>query len=144
MAVSREFKVGAFTLAGLLVVGLVVFLIGEERKLFESKLLYHVSFQDVQGLRRGSPVRMGGVDIGSVTEVAYDESPEDKRIHVKMDIVKGEARRIRQDSVATIEGKGLLGARLGLLEDAEAHSKCVSVHLRHDRVEGFAHVREIS
>jgi phospholipid/cholesterol/gamma-HCH transport system substrate-binding protein len=112
MAVSREFKVGAFTLAGLLVVGLVVFLIGEERKLFESKLLYHVSFQDVQGLRRGSPVRMGGVDIGSVTEVAYGAIAEDKRIHVKMDIVKGESRRIRQDSVATIEGKGLLGDKM--------------------------------
>lgn len=112
MAVSREFKVGAFTLAGLLVVGLVVFLVGEERKLFDSKLLYLATFQDVQGLRRGSPVRMGGVDIGAVTEVAYGDSPEDKRIHVKMDIVKGEARRIRQDSVATIEGKGLLGDKM--------------------------------
>jgi phospholipid/cholesterol/gamma-HCH transport system substrate-binding protein len=112
MAVSREFKVGAFTLAGLLVVGLVVFLIGEERKLFESKLRYHSNFQDVQGLRRGSPVRMGGVDIGSVTEVAYGDVAEDKRIHVKMDIVKDESRRIRQDSVATIEGKGLLGDKM--------------------------------
>ncbi|HYP90600.1 MAG TPA: MlaD family protein [Polyangiaceae bacterium] len=112
MAVSREFKVGAFTLAGLLVVGLVVFMIGEERKLFESKLRYNASFQDVQGLRRGSPVRMGGVDIGSVTEVAYGEVAEDKRIHVKMDIVRGEARRIRQDSLAVIEGKGLLGDKM--------------------------------
>jgi phospholipid/cholesterol/gamma-HCH transport system substrate-binding protein len=112
MAVSREFKVGAFTLAGLLVVGLVVFMIGEERKLFESKLRYHVNFQDVQGLRRGSPVRMGGVDIGSVTEVAYGSAAEDKRIHVKMDIVRDESRRIRQDSLATIEGKGLLGDKM--------------------------------
>jgi phospholipid/cholesterol/gamma-HCH transport system substrate-binding protein len=112
MAVSREFKVGAFTLAGLLVVGLVVFLIGEERKLFESKQRYYVTFQDVQGLRRGSPVRMGGVDIGAVTEVAYGEVADDKRIHVKMDIVKGESRRIRQDSMATIEGKGLLGDKM--------------------------------
>jgi len=112
MAVSREFKVGAFTIAGLLIVGLVVFMIGEERKLFESKLRYNASFQDVQGLRRGSPVRMGGVDIGSVTEVAYGDIAEDKRIHVKMDIVRGEARRIRQDSMAVIEGKGLLGDKM--------------------------------
>lgn len=67
---SREFKVGAFALAGLAVVGLVVFLIGEERKLFESKLAYTAKFEEVQGLRRGSPVRMGGVDIGSVAEVS--------------------------------------------------------------------------
>jgi phospholipid/cholesterol/gamma-HCH transport system substrate-binding protein len=106
MATSREFKVGAFTLAGLSVIGFVVFMVGEERKLFESKLEYGAKFEEVQGLRRGSPVRMGGVDIGAVTEVAYPEAPEDKRIRVKMSIVRDESRRIRQDSVATIEGKG--------------------------------------
>ncbi len=112
MAISREFKVGAFALAGLFVVGLVVFMIGQERKLFESKLLYRARFQEVQGLRSGSPVRMGGVDIGSVTEVAYGEVADDKQIHVKMLVVKDESRRIRQDSVATIEGKGLLGDKM--------------------------------
>ena len=112
MATSREFKVGAFTLAGLSVVGLVVFMIGEERKLFESKLEYLTKFEEVQGLRRGSPVRMGGVDIGAVTEVAYPVAPEDKQIQVKMSIVRDESRRIRQDSVATIENKGLLGDKM--------------------------------
>ena len=112
MAISREFKVGAFTLAGLLVLGLVVFMIGEERKLFESKLEYKAKFEEVQGLRRGSPVRMGGVDIGSVTEVAYGEVADDKQIRVKMAVVRDESRRIRQDSVATIEGKGLLGDKM--------------------------------
>jgi phospholipid/cholesterol/gamma-HCH transport system substrate-binding protein len=112
MATSREFKVGAFTLAGLSVVGFVVFMVGEERKLFESKLEYGAKFEEVQGLRRGSPVRMGGVDIGSVTDVAYPVAAEDKRIVVKMSIVRDESRRIRQDSVATIEGKGLLGDKM--------------------------------
>jgi phospholipid/cholesterol/gamma-HCH transport system substrate-binding protein len=112
MAISREFKVGAFTLAGLMVIGFVVFLVGEERKLFESKQLYNTHFEDVAGLRRGSPVRMGGVDIGNVTEVKYGEVADDKRIHVKMSIVHDESRRIRQDSVATIEGKGLLGDKM--------------------------------
>jgi phospholipid/cholesterol/gamma-HCH transport system substrate-binding protein len=112
MATSREFKVGAFTLAGLAVVGFVVFMIGEERKLFESQLSYNAKFEEVQGLRRGSPVRMGGVDIGSVTEVKYGAAVEDKQIHVKMSVVKDESRRIRQDSVAAIESKGLLGDKM--------------------------------
>ena len=112
MAISREFKVGAFTLAGLLVLGLVVFMIGEERKLFETKLEYKAKFEEVQGLRRGSPVRMGGVDIGTVTEVAYGAVAEDKQIRVHMAVVRDESRRIRQDSVATIENKGLLGDKM--------------------------------
>ena len=112
MATSTEFKVGAFTLAGLSVVGLVVFMIGEERKLFETKLEYGAKFEEVQGLRRGSPVRMGGVDIGTVTDVGYGVAADDKHIQVKMSVVKDESRRIRQDSVASIENKGLLGDKM--------------------------------
>jgi ABC-type transporter Mla subunit MlaD len=55
---------------------------------------------------------MGGVDIGTVSQVAYGSVAEDKQIHVKMSVVKAESRRIRQDSVATIEGKGLLGDKM--------------------------------
>jgi phospholipid/cholesterol/gamma-HCH transport system substrate-binding protein len=112
MATSREFKVGAFALAGLATMGVVIFMIGEERKLFESQLIYQAKFEEVQGLRRGSPVRMGGVDIGTVTEVKYGDVAEDKQIHVKMSVVKDESRRIRQDSQATIESKGLLGDKM--------------------------------
>ncbi|HXK18505.1 MAG TPA: MlaD family protein, partial [Polyangiaceae bacterium] len=112
MATSREFKVGAFTLAGLSVLGFVVFMIGEERKLFETKLEYKAKFEEVQGLRRGSPVRMGGVDIGTVAEVAYGAIADDKQIRVRMAVVRDESRRIRQDSVATIENKGLLGDKM--------------------------------
>ncbi len=109
---AREVKVGAFVLAGLCVLALVIFLIGEERRVFASKEAYYAVFQDVEGLRRGSPVRMGGVDIGSVSEVAYGENANDARIYVRMAIVTEEARRIREDSVAMIESKGLLGDKM--------------------------------
>lgn len=112
MAISREVKVGAFTLAGLAAIGIVIFLIGEEKKLFEKKVEYRTVFEDVQGLRRGSPVRMGGVDVGSVTQVGYGPNVEDRNIHVTLSLVRGEARRIRVDSVVTIEGKGLLGDKM--------------------------------
>lgn len=112
MAFRREFKVGVFVLAGLSVMAFVVFMIGEERRAFGSKETYYSVFSDVQGLRRGSPVRMGGVDIGSVSEVSYGADAKDARIFVRMSIVAGEARRIRGDSVSTIEGKGLLGDKM--------------------------------
>lgn len=112
MSALREVKVGMFVLAGLAVLGLVIFLIGEERRAFASKGTYTTYFQDVQGLRRGSPVRMGGVDIGSVAEVSYGEEAGDRKIYVKMAIVESEARRIRVDSVASIEAKGLLGDKM--------------------------------
>ena len=112
MVSSKDVKVGAFVLAGLTAIGTVIFLIGDERQLFNSKLAYSTEFEDVQGLRRGSPVRMGGVDVGTVVAVEYGTSATDKDIHVRLSISQSDARRIRKDSVATIEGKGLLGDKM--------------------------------
>jgi phospholipid/cholesterol/gamma-HCH transport system substrate-binding protein len=112
MAKSREYKVGAFVLAGLTAIGGVIFLIGEERQLFADKLEYRTSFQDVQGLTAGSTVRMGGIDIGKVTKVGYVPDTTDRKIHVSLAVLEDQAPRIKLDSVATIEGKGLLGDKM--------------------------------
>ena len=115
MALRREIKVGSFVLAGLLVSAGVIFLIGDERKLFEKKHEYQAVFRDVQGLKGGSPVRMGGVDVGTVSTVSYAEDPKDSKLYVTFTVVQDEARRIRTDSVATIDNKGLLGDKMIVL-----------------------------
>src|SRR5690606_28919092 len=112
MSTPREVKVGLFVLVGMLVSGLVVFLIGDERGVFKSTDQYTARFSDVQGLKRGSPVRMGGLDIGTVQEVAYPEDPSDARPYVRMTIHSEQGARIRDDSVATIENRGLLGDKM--------------------------------
>lgn len=112
MSTPREVKVGLFVLAGLIVSGVVVFLIGDERGLFKSTDPYSARFSDVQGLKRGSPVRMGGLDIGTVTEVGYPEDPSDPRPFVRMSIHREQGARVRDNSVATIENRGLLGDKM--------------------------------
>lgn len=112
MAASREAKVGAFVLAGLIITGLVIFLIGDERRLFERQVTYHAVFDDVQGLKPGAPIRMGGIDIGTVGRVGYGKDPSDFRLHVELRIVRSEAVRIREDAVASIANKGLLGDKM--------------------------------
>jgi phospholipid/cholesterol/gamma-HCH transport system substrate-binding protein len=112
MATSREVKVGAFVLVALSVIGGVVFLIGDERQAFRRHVPYGAEFKDVNGLRRGSTVRMGGVDIGSVKEIGYGQNEKDATIYVELSVASDEARRIRADSEATIESKGLLGDKM--------------------------------
>jgi len=109
---SREYKVGAFVLAGLVAVGGIIFMIGEERQLFQRKIPYQAAFHNVQGLSPGSPVRMGGVDIGRVTKVGYAADSNDRKIHVTIAVLSDQAPRIKSDSVAEIEGKGLLGDKM--------------------------------
>jgi phospholipid/cholesterol/gamma-HCH transport system substrate-binding protein len=112
MVSSREVKVGAFVLIGLLFVGLVVFLIGDERQVFSSKVSFRAIFDDVEGLKTGSSVRMGGIDVGSIESVGYAEDSSDVRLHVKFSVVKSQARRIRTDSKVKIESKGFLGDKM--------------------------------
>jgi len=109
---SRDIKVGAFVLASLLLIGGIVFLIGDEAQMFARHSELRAAFKDVAGLTRGSPVRMGGVDNGSVVSLSYGDQAKDDTIYVEMSVVREEARRIRRDSVATVEGKGLLGDKM--------------------------------
>lgn len=112
MAIAREIKVGAFVLAGLLCIGVVIFLIGDDKQMFSERVHYKTAFNNVEGLKRGSPVRMGGINVGTVEELGYGTNPKDMAIYVEISIVEREAPRIRTDTVASIAGKGLLGDKL--------------------------------
>lgn len=112
MAIAREIKVGLFVLMGFLGASVVIFLIGDNRSAFDSKVPFRAFFDDVQGLKRGSTVRMGGVNIGTVARVRFPDDLEQRRIEVVLDVVEREARRIRVDSVVGIAPKGLLGDKM--------------------------------
>jgi phospholipid/cholesterol/gamma-HCH transport system substrate-binding protein len=112
MVSSREIKVGAFVLVGMALLGLVIFMIGDERQLFNKKISYRVVFDDVEGLKRGSTIRMGGMDIGSVGQVGFSENVGDSKLYVTLNIVETQAARIRKDSRAKIDAKGLLGDKV--------------------------------
>lgn len=111
-----DLKVGLFVLFGLVLAGFVVFMIGGERRFFESSTEYRAEFTDVQGLTGGAPVHMGGVRIGQVTEVRYGDEPGDATIYVTMDIVDSDAQRIRVDAKVRIVNKGLLGDKMVIIE----------------------------
>ncbi len=106
---TRQIKVGLFILAGLLVAGVLIFIIGEQRHLFSRTAQLIVTFRDVVGLAPGSPVRMGGVDIGQIDAITFSDNPSDNRLRVELTIVAAELPRVRRDSVARIASKGLLG-----------------------------------
>ena len=115
MSFAREAKVGAFVLAGLICIGVVIFLIGDDKQMFSDRVYYKTTFNDVQGLKRGSPVRMGGINVGTVEALGYGGNPKDSLIYVEISIVAPEAVRIREDTVASITGKGLLGDKMLVL-----------------------------
>jgi phospholipid/cholesterol/gamma-HCH transport system substrate-binding protein len=110
---ARNIRVGLFVLGGMLFSALVIFLIGDERRLFERSVEFTARFSDVQGLKASAPIRMGGVDIGHVSSVAYDlKKGGDGKIIVTLSIVTAEATRIKSDSLVRVAAKGLLGDKM--------------------------------
>lgn len=112
----RTFRVGLFVLFGIVLSAIAVFTIGENRKAWDRKVTYHASYDDVVGLRPGSVVRMGGIDIGSVASVDHDpKDANDNKVYVTLSVMKSEMGRVRAATVASIEGKGLLGDKMIVL-----------------------------
>ncbi len=109
---SRQLVVGLFVVFGMTLGGIAVFMIGDNRRLWESSMTYRASFMDVAGLKPGAPIRTGGLDVGTVTAVAYSDNAADPRVYVKLSISKKDAARIRLDTVARVANKGLLGDRM--------------------------------
>lgn len=105
-------KVGLFVLFGLVLVGVVIFMIGDERHAFARSVDFRAEFSNVADLKSGAPVSMGGVRIGKVSEVTYGDDPADGTVYVTLSIVASSARRIRSDSRVTIVNKGFLGDKM--------------------------------
>ena len=105
----RNVKVGLFLLIGLIVAGILIFLVGDERHMFQRHATLHTTFNDVAGLKVGSPVRMGGLDVGQVETITFGTSDSDRRIHVTFTMISDQLQRIRSDSRVSIASKGLLG-----------------------------------
>jgi len=122
---TKEKKVGIFVVVGLVILTLGVILIGQNRKFWQRKVTYTAVYENVAGLRSGSPVSMGGVDVGIVSKVKYSENPNDNHIYVSLEIVRSQEDRIRKmvyeadgkkikyrGTVSSIVNKGLLGDKM--------------------------------
>jgi phospholipid/cholesterol/gamma-HCH transport system substrate-binding protein len=102
-------RAGLFVGLALLLFGLVILLIGKENRLFERQVRYHAFFENVEGLKRDSPVWLGGLEVGRVVSITFSPDLGDKKIDVVMEMSKTFAPRVRTDCVARVGGRGVLG-----------------------------------
>ena len=106
---SSELKVGIFVTAALVIGGALVFVIGNRSAMFASKRRYDAVFSSVDGLRAGSPVRIAGIDVGTVEAVSFGD---EGRIRVTLEVREDASAFVREGSTARIGSKGLLGDQL--------------------------------
>lgn len=102
-------RVGIFIVVALALGMLVIFMIGSEKRIFESHYTIKSTFSDISGLRVGAPVQLAGVGVGVVDAIKFPKDLLNREIIVTLRISQKYKERIREDSVATINTQGLLG-----------------------------------
>ena len=112
---SRAVAVGAFVIAGILLFGVGLFLIGDRRMLFSRTFDVYAEFGNIAGLQNGAKVRVAGLDAGEVDTIHVPASPSAK-FRVKLRIREDLHPLIRVDSVATIQTDGLVGNKFMQVE----------------------------
>jgi phospholipid/cholesterol/gamma-HCH transport system substrate-binding protein len=102
-------KLGAFVMAGLLFLIVLLYMIGKNRNLFGASFILKAQFKNVSGLMPGNNVRLSGIEIGTVKSVKMISDTVVEVTMVVQDDIKG---FIRKNAVAAIGTDGLVGNKL--------------------------------
>lgn len=105
-----ELKVGAFVFLGLVILVTFILLIGDI-KTWRSGYSVSFSFNFINGVKIGAPVRFSGVDVGEVKDIKFIPVPEENKIKVEVvGWLKNEVK-IPADSTVWVNTLGLLGEK---------------------------------
>jgi len=99
---ARDLTVGVLFALALIILALTIMAVGGESRLFVRKAHYSVIFPTAEGLRAGSPVKMAGVEVGTVSAIQLSTSPDRPGIEVTVGVDHAFAGRIREDSRAAL------------------------------------------
>ncbi len=100
-----ELKIGIMAVVALLIAAALIVALGGEGGFFWERYNLKVKFPNAGGVQRGSPVRVSGVTVGSVTDIDFIGSEVEMLLELREDMQE----RVRNTSRATIGSVSLLG-----------------------------------
>src|SRR5919205_2594451 len=100
-----ELKIGIVSVFALAIAAVLIFMVSGEGGFFWQRYSIKSVFSDIEGLKEGAPVRVAGVEVGSVTGMTFVGD----RVEVTMPVNKDQQPRITDQSTATLGSVSLLG-----------------------------------
>jgi len=100
---SRELKLGIFVFAGTVLLAIGILTLGEVR--LEKGYLIHIFFNDIGGLLEKAPVRIAGVEVGTVKDITLEKGKAKVTVWVRKKI------KIHEDVKASIITSGVIGIK---------------------------------
>jgi phospholipid/cholesterol/gamma-HCH transport system substrate-binding protein len=121
--VYRNIRLGVFVIVGLLFLIIGLYLVGNNKNMFNSTFQLHTSFSDVGGLQTGNNVRYAGINVGTVENITI---VNDTTIEVSMVIVKKMKTFLRKNCIAAIGTDGLVGSKLVNIDPGTVDSPLIA------------------
>jgi phospholipid/cholesterol/gamma-HCH transport system substrate-binding protein len=115
-------RLGIFIFLGSILLIVTVFLIGNKEGMFAPTFKVKVYFSNIEGLRNGAPVRLSGINVGSVSNIKIASDSAGK-VEVTLRLSSDVKQFIRGDSKASIETEGLVGNKVVVLRMGTVSSK---------------------
>lgn len=100
-----ELKIGLLTIFAIVMASMLIFLLSGSGGFFWQRYALKTVFPNVAGLKPGAPVRVAGVEVGSVTEVEFVGD----RVEVVVEISRDMQPRVTSASAASLGSVSLLG-----------------------------------
>lgn len=106
-----QLKVGILGIVALTCITLLVFLLTGNMQWFKKEIPLHVYTSDAAGLAKSSPVRINGIQAGTVSLVELSGETDPAKV-IRIDLMVNEdmLKQIPADSVARISSDNLLGS----------------------------------
>lgn len=114
-------RLGVFIFLGTVILVIGVFLLGNKESMFKSTFTVKTYFKNVEGLRTGAPVRLSGIDVGSVKDIKIVGDTSGK-VEVTLRLVHEIHQFVKTDSKASIETEGLVGNKILILHIGSSSS----------------------
>src|SRR5436189_4919462 len=100
-----ELRIGVITIVAIAIAAALIFSLIGASGFFWQRYPLKTRFPNVAGLAAGSPVRVAGVEVGTVKAVAF----AGEQVDVMFEVKKDQRPRITDKSVATLGSVSLLG-----------------------------------
>ncbi len=107
---NLEFKVGLFVLISLMGLIMFIFSVSDFSVLDKGKSI-RVVFGFANGLKKNAPVRIAGVDEGTVKSINLFFDRADRKTKVEVDLWIKKETRIPNDSTVTVNQLGMMGEK---------------------------------
>ncbi len=106
---GQKIKIGIFTIAGILLFVVGIFLIGSKQNMFGKTFMIYGNFKNVGGLAIGNNIRFAGINVGTVKDIRI---VSDTMIRVDMLMQDQVKPFLKADAMASIGSDGLMGDKL--------------------------------